>query len=1008
MRLSLLSLTLFFGVLPACLDGIPGDTPKWNDTEETGEDTGIDLDFDDDGVLDTDDNCPNAANEDQADLDEDGLGDVCDEDADGDLYSTDQGDCDDANAAVSPDADELCGDSIDNDCNGAVDEDDASDAGAWFPDIDGDGFGDADAGTTACDQPAGLIADGLDCDDSDLAINPDADEVCDAVDNNCDGDVDEDGAVDGTTWYADADGDLYGDSNSSLVACAQPSGYVNNPVDCDDADANLTNGLLWYADGDGDGYGDPDSASTFACTGATGEVGNSTDCDDADAAISPGATELCDGIDNNCDGAINCDDFDCAGVDVDTDGDGVTDETCPDWSCITAGSDGYVGNATGSGLTQSYDFDGDGDHTVDTNLGETDDFLVTTPLIGFSCGVTGGTDVAFMWEAPTDGCYQFDTNGSTYDTVLRLYDECGGVEQDCDDDGGASTQSLLETSVASGERVVVVVDGFSSTSTGNYELNITAAASSGFSEDLDLGTVSGDAVATDDNTGMGDTVEGICTFGGTGEDIVYRWEAPSTDCWIFDSEGSSIDTYITLIDASNLCYEQTVCDTASAADGTNARIELSVDSGESFFVVLDAEYAGDLGPTQLNINPMGFTFDVDLGTSTGNAVSTDSNIGAGDSLTPSCEISTGEELVYRWEAPSDGCWTIDTVGSTIANSFAIGTITVDTAGWAIGDTLTIDGIALTGIAGTRTSGSDDFSVDPLTEDDQAAEIADALNDSLNSFATLISASNTLNSVNLTAVTAGSAGNTITLASLVTPPGTVTLSGVSLSGGADLDTTLMLMDNSTACPVEDDCDASNGSDGISGAVSIQALGGTEYYVVVDAASSSEQGDVQMNVSSGSSLPTDGDLASDLGPAISSGTLSAADGSDLSATCGSSSNNADLVYSWTAPAAATFDFSLENSGYDTVISLHDGCSGTEHTCNDDFHGLQSQTSLAMTSGEEVLIRVSGYSSSTGTYTLGIYADSEVVCDDGVDEDLDGLTDCADTDCASDAACGGSTGN
>jgi hypothetical protein len=545
MRLSLFSLPLFFAVLPACIDGVPKDAPNWNDTEETGGETGIDDDYDDDGISDAEDNCPNAANEDQADLDEDGLGDVCDEDADGDLYSTELGDCDDANAAISPDADELCGDAIDNDCDGVVDEDDAADAGNWFPDTDGDGFGDPDAGTTACDQPAGLIADNLDCDDNDAGVHPDADEVCDAVDNNCDGDVDEDGAVDGTTWYADADGDLYGDSTSSLVACAQPSGYVNNPVDCDDADANLTNGLLWYADGDGDGYGDPTSASTFACTGATGEVSNSSDCDDTNAAISPVATELCDGVDNDCDGTLNCDDYDCAGIDVDTDGDGVTDETCPDWSCITGGSDGYVGNATGSGLTQSFDFDGDGDPTVDTNLGETDDFLVTTPQIGFSCGVTGGTDVAFLWEAPTDGCYQFDTNGSSYDTVLRIFDECGGSEQDCDDDGGISLQSLLETSVAAGERVVVVVDGFSSSSTGNYELNITTAASSSFSEDLDLGTASGDEVATDDNTGLGNTVEGICTCSfppctGTGEDIVYLWEAPSTDCWIFDSEGSSV------------------------------------------------------------------------------------------------------------------------------------------------------------------------------------------------------------------------------------------------------------------------------------------------------------------------------------------------------------------------------------------------------------------------------------------------------------------------------------
>jgi hypothetical protein len=69
--------------------------------------------------------------------------------------------------------------------------------------------------------------------------------------------------------------------------------------------------------------------------------------------------------------------------------------------------------------------------------------------------------------------------------------------------------------------------------------------------------------------------------------------------------------------------------------------------------------------------------------------------------------------------------------------------------------------------------------------------------------------------------------------------------------------------------------------------------------------------------------------------------------------------------------------------------------------------------MTAGEEVLIRVSGWSSSqgissTGTWTLGIYPDAEVICDDGVDEDQDGDFDCDDTDCDNDVACGGSAGS
>ena len=111
-------------------------------------------------------------------------------DQDGDGFTTCAGDCDDADPAVNPAATEIC-DDIDNDCDGTVDEPDAVGNSTWYQDSDGDGFGNPLSTTLACSQPAGFVANNLDCDDGDSGTNPAADESCDAVDNDCDGSVDE-------------------------------------------------------------------------------------------------------------------------------------------------------------------------------------------------------------------------------------------------------------------------------------------------------------------------------------------------------------------------------------------------------------------------------------------------------------------------------------------------------------------------------------------------------------------------------------------------------------------------------------------------------------------------------------------------------------------------------------------------------------------------------------------------------------------------------------------------
>ena len=106
----------------------------------------------------------------------------------------------------------------------------------------------------------------------------------------------------GAVWYADTDNDGLGDNGSSQVSCTQPAGYVSDNTDCDDTNAQIGSNVVYYVDADGDGYGDANDAGTNSCAPIAGSVTNNDDCDDADDQINPAATEVCDGVDNNCDG----------------------------------------------------------------------------------------------------------------------------------------------------------------------------------------------------------------------------------------------------------------------------------------------------------------------------------------------------------------------------------------------------------------------------------------------------------------------------------------------------------------------------------------------------------------------------------------------------------------------------------------------------------------------------------------------------------------------------------
>ena len=163
----------------------------------------------------------------------------------------------------------------------------------YYVDNDGDGYGDPNQIMMGCTVGNGLSSNADDCDDTDPLAWSSAPEVCDGVDNDCDGVVDGPNVTTTLTWYADGDADGYGDLNSTVSSCSPVQGYVLNADDCDDSssivfpgadeicnnldddcdaivDNNPIDGTL-YADVDGDSYGDANNTIT-SCLPVVGYV----------------------------------------------------------------------------------------------------------------------------------------------------------------------------------------------------------------------------------------------------------------------------------------------------------------------------------------------------------------------------------------------------------------------------------------------------------------------------------------------------------------------------------------------------------------------------------------------------------------------------------------------------------------------------------------------------------------------------------------------------------------
>ena len=158
--------------------------------------------------------------------------------------------------AGCPNTDKSDSDDPKVDSGGETGGDCADTGGLVYEDADGDGFG-ASAAFTSCETPPPHpVENADDCDDATAAVSPLGVEACNGFDDNCDGVTDE-GL--GSDWFADVDGDSYGDPGSSTHSCTEPAGHV----------------------------------------------ADNTDCNDAAAAVNPSALDLCSGVDEDCSGTAD-------------------------------------------------------------------------------------------------------------------------------------------------------------------------------------------------------------------------------------------------------------------------------------------------------------------------------------------------------------------------------------------------------------------------------------------------------------------------------------------------------------------------------------------------------------------------------------------------------------------------------------------------------------------------------------------------------------------------------
>jgi hypothetical protein len=283
---------------------------------------------------------------------------------------------------------------------------------------------------------------------------------------------------------------------------------------------------------------------------------------------------------------------------------------------------------------------------------------------------SGYATVWYRWTAPSNGCFEFNTSGSRFDTVLCLYtgtNLTGLSTVGCIDDAPGLSLSSRVTFVATSNVVYRVrIGGFVADSMGNYVLNWRVSpppVNDHFTNATVLfgsfGPVGGNNCGATSDSG-----EPL----NSGRTVWWKWVSPSNDCAFFSTSGSSFDTLLSVFTGPSLAsLELLKANDDESPNVTSSRVEFQSQAGATYWIRVDG-FSGDIGEIILTWGH-DFTPPVNDNFTNATIISGATGASAGNNCNATNQagesfFSGGRTIWWRWTPPVTGCYSFDTAGST--------------------------------------------------------------------------------------------------------------------------------------------------------------------------------------------------------------------------------------------------------------------------------------------------------------------------------------------------------
>ncbi|MGK4007579.1 MXAN_6577-like cysteine-rich protein [Sorangium sp. So ce1036] len=278
------------------------------------------------------------------------------------------------------------------------------------------------------------------------------------------------------------------------------------------------------------------------------------------------------------------------------------------------------------------------------------------------CGGGDGPEVTYSFTAPERALYTFDTFGSSFDTVLYLHDgTCDGPSLGCDDDT-SDAQSQVRVLLDEGQTVVVVVDGYGSSSSGPFSLGVSQTQVPSCPL-IDLGSTVPQAV-TGTTEGAVDMLDPSCGEGGGGE-ATYGFTAPAAGTYVFDTFGSSFDTVLHARDGG--CAGPQLGCNDDAGGGQQSQLVMELEAHQTILLAVDGSSAVESGEFMLTVERVSdegtCATAIDLGSTVPQTAEGRTTARPNTHDTSCDDDAAAPDVVYTFTAPEDGYYVVDTVGS---------------------------------------------------------------------------------------------------------------------------------------------------------------------------------------------------------------------------------------------------------------------------------------------------------------------------------------------------------